>query len=144
MYNFNIDFNMVEGEYYLCYNEYNWLYPIKDIEAYLKLTAFESNIRRFFLVTTDYLYGRTIKIEVYTEGANKYGYEPKVRFANFEVTPRNQFKNNYDTIIFEDHDDYYTIIPIDILLTSNNNDIRNTNLKIRIEIDSTMNRVEAT
>ena len=131
----NTNFNYSEDEYYLCYkDEYNYLNIVEDI--HLKISSFESNIRRFYLLG-DFT-SKLIHSEVLLKGSNKYGYEAKI-CVNKQNPSYSDFINSSESIaIVNDIDPIYeNVIPIDILLTSYNSIESNVSLCINVDINAT-------
>lgn len=129
-----INFEYSLSEYYLCYmDEYNSLNIIEDI--HLKISSFESNIRRFYLLG-DFT-NKLIHSEVLLKGSNKYGYEAKI-CINKQNPSYSDFINSVESIAIINGITtiYENIIPIDVLLTSHNSIESNVNLCINVDINT--------
>lgn len=124
-----INFERGEDDFYLCYvNKDGSLNTFNN--EFLKVTPFESVIRRFYLV--GYFQNKLISLSCFTTGLNKYGYNVKV-LINQEQPNILDFKTNNVSYAFIDNF-IGNAIPIDVLLTSVNNTESSCNLSFKIEI----------
>lgn len=131
----NTNFEYNDTDYYLCYMDENNLLNIIE-DAHLKITSFESNIRRFYLLGN--FTNKIIHSEVSLNGSNKYGYEAKL-CINKENPNYYDFIYSSSTvaIINDIYTAYENAIPLDILITSSNSDESVVSLSINIEIKDT-------
>lgn len=117
---------------YLCYmTPENILNIVTEQE--LSLKTFESNIRRFYIVSSN-LSSTLFNIQVFTTGFNKYGYETLIQ-VNKSNPKLRDFKYNFSTTLIDQTNKpiFDNAIPLDILITSMNDNELNSGLRFIIE-----------
>lgn len=127
-----LDTNFDSGykEYVFCYMDVN--NKLSEITTQeLLLTPFESKSRRFYLYSNN-LNNKIFYFNVSTSGLNSLGFDCQISVNK----QKENFVSSHDSVIINLNNPpiFENAIPLDILLTSKNNNGLSSNLNIKIEI----------
>lgn len=126
----NTNFNSEYKQYVFCYMDTN--NKLSEITTQeLAITPFESKSRRFYLYSNSF-HNKIFYFNVTTTGLNALGFDCKISVNK----AKEDFVFNQDSVLINNNNLplFDNAIPLDILLTSKNNNGLSSNLNIKIEI----------